>query len=100
MASRLNAGLSRTIKKTMRTRSTLLFPAFIAIMSGAAPVSAKYSEQWISNSDIVHARTSAAPHKDAGHAGKVQPSRAASLQADDDPIAAFARDPRSTTARR
>ena len=89
----------------MRTRGALLFPVAVALVSGSAPASATYTEQWISNAELAHAQTGVAAHKNKidKHAVQGTPSsRHASLQTatkatDDDPIAAFARNPHSSS---
>lgn len=78
----------------MRTASVLLIPIAIALLVTAFPASAKYSEQWMTNSEITHAQSSTATARSDNSARKA-PLRAAATTADDDPIAAFAHDQKS-----
>ncbi|WP_044041264.1 hypothetical protein [Caballeronia insecticola] len=123
-------------QKIMRTRKALLIPVALGLLSSGAPAWAKYTEQWISTSDLAHVRPAArvehveradrvervkhveraqhtqavvATHKKQADAHASLKSHHAALQAksaagQDDPIAAFAHEPRPSsrakTARR
>lgn len=78
--------ISRTIRRTMRIRSALLIPVAVVLSIGTAPVSAKYTEQWLSNSDIARVQAGGRAQKK-----KVLSSRRALTESkEEDPIAAFA----------
>ena len=59
-----------------------MIPIAIALLVTAFPASAKYSEQWMTNSEITHAQSSTATARSDKSARKA-PLRAAATTADD-----------------
>jgi hypothetical protein len=74
----------------MKMSGILSMPVAVALLVGAMTASARYTEHWMTSSELADARSpSTASRKSASGASKT------SKPVDDDPIAAFARDTHS-----